>query len=137
MEKPSLAIGDCGVITVPHLQELLAALRRRGYLVVGPTLRDGAIVYDELNSTADLPVGWTDEQDGGTYRLKQRSDRALFGYAVGPHSWKKYLLPPAIRLWQAQRQGGNVQIVPEQGAPSKLAFIGVRSCELHAIAVQD
>jgi formate hydrogenlyase subunit 6/NADH:ubiquinone oxidoreductase subunit I len=137
MEKPSLAVGDRAVITVPQLQELLAALRRRGYLVVGPTLRDGAIVYDELDSTADLPVGWTDEQDGGTYRLKQRSDRALFGYAVGPHSWKKYLLPPAIRLWQAQRQGSNVQIVPEQEAPPKLAFIGVRSCELHAIAVQD
>ena len=137
MEKLSLAIGDRAVIAVPHLQELLAALHRRGYQVVGPTVRDGAIVYDELDSTADLPVGWTDEQDGGTYRLKKRPDQALFGYAVGPHSWKKYLLPPSLRLWQAQRQGSSVQIVPERETPPKLAFIGVRSCELHAIAVQD
>jgi formate hydrogenlyase subunit 6/NADH:ubiquinone oxidoreductase subunit I len=137
MEKRSLAIGDHAVIAVPHLQELLAALHRRGYQVVGPTIGDGAIVYDELDSTADLPVGWTDEQAGGTYRLKKRADQALFGYAVGPHSWKKYLLPPTLRLWQAQRQGSSVQIVPEREPPPKLAFIGVRSCELHAIAVQN
>ncbi len=137
MEKLSLTIGDHAVIAVPHLQELLAALHKRGYQVVGPTIGDGAIVYDELDTTADLPVGWTDEQDGGTYRLKKRPDQALFGYAVGPHSWKKYLLPPTVRLWQAQRQGSSVQIVPERETPPKLAFIGVRSCELHAIAVQD
>jgi sulfhydrogenase subunit beta (sulfur reductase) len=137
MEKLSLAIGDHAVFAVPHLQELLAALHRRGYQVVGPTVCDGAIVYDELDSIADLPVGWTDEQDGGTYRLKKRPDQALFGYAVGPHSWKKYLLPPSLRLWQAQRQGSSVQIVPERETPPKLAFIGVRACELHAIAVQD
>ena len=64
--------------------------------------------------------------DGGIYRLKKRPDQALFGYAVGPHSWKKYLLPPTLRLWQAQRRGDSVQIVPEQETPLKLAFIGVR-----------
>ena len=36
MEKLSLAIGDHAVIAVPHLQELLAALHRRGYQVVDP-----------------------------------------------------------------------------------------------------
>ena len=46
----------------------------------------GAIIYDEISSVADLPAGWTDEQDGGVYRLKKRGDGALFGYAVGPHS---------------------------------------------------
>jgi hypothetical protein len=30
-----------------------------------------------------------------------------------------------------------MQIVPELETPRKLAFIGVRSCELHAITVQD
>ena len=51
------------------LDELLGALRRRGFTPIGPTVRQGAIVYEELESAADLPAGWTDVQDGGTYRL--------------------------------------------------------------------
>jgi sulfhydrogenase subunit beta (sulfur reductase) len=47
-----------------NFQQLLEALTKRGYRVVGPTVRDGAIVYDTLSSTADLPSGWTDEQNG-------------------------------------------------------------------------
>lgn len=69
-----------------HLQALLDALAQRGYRVIGPTVRDGAIAYDELASVHDLPIGWTDEQDGGTYWLKRRNDEEVFGYVVGPHS---------------------------------------------------
>ncbi|MGH9679477.1 MAG: 4Fe-4S dicluster domain-containing protein, partial [Candidatus Acidiferrales bacterium] len=120
-----------------HLDQLFDALKGRGYQVIGPTVHDGAIVYDELSSTSDLPVGWTDEQEGGTYRLKRRGDAALFGYVVGPQSWKKFLHPPAVRLWQAKRSGKSFQLEEEKHAPSKMAFIGVRACELRAIAVQD
>jgi formate hydrogenlyase subunit 6/NADH:ubiquinone oxidoreductase subunit I len=94
-------------------------------------------VYDALESAADLPVGWTDEQEGGTYRLKKRDDQALFGYVVGPHSWKKFLHPPLRRLWQARRDGNGFQILEENPQAPRYAFIGVRSCELHAIAIQD
>lgn len=119
------------------LDALLSALKRRGFRPVGPVVRDGAIVYDELNSAADLPAGWTDEQDGGTYRLKKRTDEALFSYAVGPHSWKQFLHPPAVRLWHAQRNGKGFQVVAEPREAPRFAFIGVRACELHAIAIQD
>src|SRR5271167_2961711 len=128
---------DHVVLERESLQALFDALVRRGYKVLGPTLREGAIVYDEVTSTSDLPAGWTDEQDGGTYRLKKRDDEALFGYVVGPHSWKKFLFPPVVRLWQARRQGNSFQIEAEQHEPTKMAFIGVRSCELHALAIQD
>ena len=120
-----------------HLDQLLAALTKRGYEVVGPAVREGAIVYDRLHSSEDLPSGWTDEQDGGTYRLKRRQDAAVFGYAVGPHSWKKFLFPPAQRLWQAQRAERGFRVAPETEAPPRYALIGVRACELHAMAVQD
>ncbi len=122
----------------PALDGLLAALDRRGYTVVGPTVADGAIVYDELRSTADLPVGWTDEQDGGHYRLRRRDDEALFGYNVGPHSWKRYQLPPEVRLWRAQLGADGSLTELEQAAPGpRYAFVGVRSCELHAMAILD
>jgi sulfhydrogenase subunit beta (sulfur reductase) len=124
-------------LTRDGLQALLDALRRRGYRVVGPTLRDHAIVYDDILSLADLPEGWTDEQDGGRYRLTERADGALFGYAVGPHSWKRFLHPPMQRLWRAAHDGDDVSVAPEPVAPERFAFIGVRACELHAIAIQD
>jgi ferredoxin len=126
------------VISPAELGALIEALRARGYRVLGPTVRDGAIVYDELEQGDELPVGWTDRQDGATYRLERREDDARFGYAVGPHSWKQFLFPPRIRLWQAQRAGNGaieVEEEPLEGPP--LAFFGVRSCELHAIAIQD
>ena len=119
------------------LQALFDALRRRGYRVVGPTLRDGAILYDDIAEVADLPRGWTDEQDGGRYRLRRRGDDALFGYAVGPHSWKKFLHPPSRRLWSAERTERGVTVTPEPPAADRYAFIGVRACDLHAIAIQD
>jgi ferredoxin len=116
---------------------LFNALKRLGYRIVGPTVRDGAIVYDELSSVSDLPEGWSDEQQGGTYRLKRRADPALFGYAVGPHSWKKFLFPPALRLWSAEKREASFSVHAEPEKAPPLAFIGVRSCEIHAIAVQD
>jgi ferredoxin len=119
------------------LETLIKALQKRGYQILGPTVRDGAIVYDALDSATDLPEGWTDVQDAATYRLKRRNDAALFGYAVGPHSWKKYLHPPRERLWQAERRDGTMQITTERPKPQKLAFFGVRSCELRAIEIQD
>lgn len=120
------------------LDALLGGLRERGYEVVGPTVRDGAIVYDEVASTADLPAGWTDEQDGGRYRLARREDEALFGYAVGPHSWKRYLHPPELTLWRARRGAdGELEVSEEPPAAPRYAFVGVRSCELRAIEIQD
>jgi ferredoxin len=125
------------VIERDTLDVLFTALRQRNFRLLGPTVRDGAIVYDELASTAELPVGWTDTQDGGTYRLTRRDDAALFGYAVGPRSWKQFLHPPTLRLWQARREGHGFQVLPEPLETPRFAFIGVRSCELHAIAIQD
>jgi sulfhydrogenase subunit beta (sulfur reductase) len=119
------------------LQQIIDGLANRGYRVIGPTIRDRAIVYDDIASLADLPVGWSDEQEGGHYRLIRRDDDALFGYAVGPHSWKKFLHSPVQLLWRAERSTGGMRITPEPHAAERLAFIGIRSCELHAIAIQD
>ncbi len=134
---PSPHVDDQLVFQHDQFPHLLAALQERGYHVIGPTVRDRTIVYDTITSVADLPVGYTDEQEAGTYRLKKRADEALFGYAVGPHSWKKFLHPPVIRLWQAKRTEHGFQTIAEDHTSPKYAFIGVRSCELHAIAIQD
>jgi sulfhydrogenase subunit beta (sulfur reductase) len=123
------------VLAAADLDALFDALRVRGYRIVGPTVRDGVIAYAELVGADDLPAGWTDEQAPGSYRLARRDDDALFGYAVGPHSWKRELLPPRVRLWQARRDGLAIEEEPSESEPT--AFLGVRPCELAAIAVQD
>ena len=125
------------VIEPEALDGLLKALTGRGFRVVGPTVRDGAIVYEDLESAAELPIGWKDSQDAGTYRLERREDEARFGYAVGPHSWKQFLLPARIRLWRAKRTDEGFEVEEEPLEDTPLALIGVRACELHGIAIQD
>ncbi len=125
------------VIDRNGLEGLIAALSGRGYQVLGPTVRDDAIVYDEVGGIADLPEGWTDRQQPGRYQLERREDKALFGFVVGPQSWKKFLHPPVERLWQMKRDGNELSVIPEPAESPKFAFIGVRACEIHAIAIQD
>jgi ferredoxin len=125
------------VVGPDALEALVDVLRARGFRVLGPTVRDGAIVYDDLESAADLPVGWTEAQEAGTYRLERRDDDARFGFAVGPHSWKQFLFPARVRLWRARRQDGGFEVEEDGHDDAPLALIGVRSCELHAIEIQD
>ncbi|MBF6079572.1 hypothetical protein [Nocardia beijingensis] len=40
------------------LDRLVDVLREQGYRVIGPQVRDGALVLDELDSGVRLPAGW-------------------------------------------------------------------------------
>jgi formate hydrogenlyase subunit 6/NADH:ubiquinone oxidoreductase subunit I len=125
------------VLEANQLPKLMEALECKGYEVIGPTLGDGAIVYGNVESVKDLPAGWTDEQEPGRYRLKRCQDQSLFGYGLGPESWKKYLHPAEVRLWSAEREGGLFRILNNEVQSPRYAFLGVRACELAAIALQD
>ena len=50
------------ILGADQLGRFIEVVARKGYQVIGPTLRDGAIVYSEVHSLEDLPQGWTDEQ---------------------------------------------------------------------------
>ncbi|MGV7221957.1 MAG: 4Fe-4S dicluster domain-containing protein [Nitrospinales bacterium] len=130
MNKPT-------VINKDGLNQLIKILLHKGFDLIGPTVQDEAIVYDRVLSIEDLPEGWTDEQEGGMYRIKKNSDKTLFGYNLGPHSWKQFLHPPVRKLWQANKDGLDFDILPEKTTNKKYAFLGARSCELSAIAIQD
>ena len=120
-----------------HFQQLLDLLWSEGYRVLGPTIRQEAVVYDELRTADDLPRGWTDEQSGGRYRLKRRQDDAWFGYVIGPQSWKQFLFPPNVAVAEAHKEGGGWQMSDASDDEPPYAFIGMRACELAAVAVQD
>jgi len=126
------------VLDVDGLDALLARLREATDRVIGPVARDGAVVYEDIGGVDDLPRGIVDEQGPGHYRIEHRDDEQRFGYAVGPHSWKRYLFPPSIELMRARRTDDGAFAVDPAPAPTgTLAFVGARACELHAIAIQD
>jgi ferredoxin len=117
---------------------LVQTLRDEGYRVVGPTVRDGAIVLEEIASAAELPHGWTALHEAATYWVERREDDAVFGWAVGPHSWKQEFMPSRVRLWRAAAANGEAPAIEEEPPPERpLALLGARSCDLHAIAIQD
>ncbi len=118
------------------LDLLIQKLWSVGYTVVGPTVSQEAIVLDELRTARHLPVGWTDEQEAGVYRLTRAAEDWYFGYNVGPHSWKKYLFPPRLTLYEVESRDGSLGFHRKDSAP-RYAFLGVRPCDLRAIEIED
>ena len=120
------------------LQALIDALRRRGWTVLGPTVRDGAIVNARVRAVADLPVGWGDDQDAAHYRLRRRDDGAVFGFASGAQSAKPVFFPTEEVLWRGRRTADGFEAeAADPAGDGPYALLGVRSCDLHAVGIQD
>ena len=133
----SPAVPDRATLSRGDFARLLRVLQEDGYKLVGPTVRGGAIVNEAIDGIDDLPQGWTEAQEGGTYRLQRRGDAALFGYSVGPQSYKPFFFASTVSLWRARRQDGSFKILERTRNMPRLALVGARSCDLHAIAIQD
>lgn len=125
------------VVQLEHFGSLFEILQQQGYRTIAPTVEDNAIVYSPLDSAGEMPVGIIEHQAGGSYRLEQTDRKTLFGYVVGPQSWKRYLNPPTRELFKVSRYKKGFEIEPQGEEDTPMAFIGVRSCELAAIKIQD
>jgi ferredoxin len=136
---PETALHAPRLIAAEGLGHLYQALVAAGYRVIGPAVQDGAIVLRELSSAAELPFGWSVRLEPGGYQLRRRDDEAAFGHSAGPQSWKRFLHPPRERLWSAARTPDGFELSDEAdyGEPPAYAFLGVRPCDLRAIAIQD
>ena len=132
-----MPVAEAAVIDPGALDELVRALRVAGVFVFSAHGARGGDRLRRAGFGRPAPIGWTDEQATGRYRLERRDDEARFGFAVGPHSWKQFLLPPRLRLWRARRATRAFEVEPEPTDDTPLAFFGVRACELHGIAIQD
>ena len=134
--------GSVRLMEASALEALFTSLDEAGYRVIGPTVRDGAIVLGELAAAGDLPFGWGVRLEPGGYRLRRRDDTAAFGHSAGHGSWKQFLHTPREKLWSASLAEGGFEI-DKAGSDSgpdpepRLAFFGVRPCDLRAIQIQD
>ncbi len=125
------------ILDLEGLQALVDTLSGRGYRVMGPTLRDGALVMAEISSLDDLPQGIGDEQEAGRYRTNDRQDDALFGFAATAASAKSVLFPADERLWRGVRSGSEFDVSPADSEDVPVALIGIRGCDLAAVRIHD
>lgn len=129
--------GGTLVMNVDALPRLHSALCSAGYRVIGPVVRDDAIILGELESAGDLPFGWGVELAPGGYRIRQRADSAAFGHSAGAQSWKQFLHPPRDKVWSARRVDDGFEVEAAAEPVPRFAFFGVRPCDLRAIQIQD
>ena len=130
-------VGDDAVIDRHGFDVLIEVLRGRGLRTMGPIVRDGAIVHGELATTADLPEGWHDHTEPGKYRLTHDGSSELFGWAVGPASWKSEFFLPAETVWRATVEEGEVALSDPRDEGLPVAVIGARPCEVAALGTLD
>jgi len=125
------------VLAKPRLQDLLDALGQRGFRVLGPTVADGAVLWDEVRRLSDFPVGRREQQQPGRYRLEPGIDGEIFGVVNGPGSLKPAFFAPDEPLLEIERERKGFRVREVVPAPTRLAFVGVRACDLAALAIQD
>jgi len=116
---------------------LLELLSEGGRTIIGPSIRDGALVLAEIASVDDLPAGWQDEQAPGRYRLTDGHGERMFDVVNGPMSWKQHTFPARQAVARMRRDESGVSFEAISPDPPRLAFLGVRACELAALGVHD
>lgn len=125
------------VVAAEGLDDLIAAFRAEERMVIGPVVRDGVITHDVIESASELPIGWTEDQEGGRYRLAPTGTDERFAFSSPSTSWKRYLYPERTLLLRAKRTNGTVEILPAEPDVPSVVFFGIRSCDLAALGILD
>lgn len=127
-----------GFLPRPRAQALIDGLQGAGYRVLGPRVQDAVVALGEIRRLDDLTAGLRESQAPGSYRLETGADRRWFGWTVGPQALKPLLFPPREVLWRAVRdEGGGLRFEPPERTAPAVAVVGVRACDLAALALLD
>jgi sulfhydrogenase subunit beta (sulfur reductase) len=119
------------------LQSLFSELSKRGYLLLGPRIREGGLVYDKVETVDELPRGWVSEQESATFSLHRTDSRAFFGITHSMSGWNRYLYPSSVTLYKTHRDNQRFSVEEVEDQSGKVALIGVRPCDLEAIKKYD
>lgn len=129
MDKHFLARAD--------LAQLHQALLDAGYRVIGPQVQHGAIIFDTLSDISQLPWGRTQQSGPGSYTIVDSGRERCFDWNTGPQAFKPWLFRPTELLWTGQETDEGIVFTQAPLSATPLAFLGVRSCDLAALALQD
>ncbi|MBR9883081.1 MAG: sulfite reductase subunit A [Oceanospirillales bacterium] len=131
-------MGTPGFLPIERFQSLIDTLTDDGFRCVAPQVRDGAILYDTLTGVQQLPKGVHQEQSNGRYRLHNTDSPRYFSWANGPQAIKPLTFAPREDLWYAEvNSDGNLKFYQAPTESEPVAVIGVRACDLAALALQD
>ncbi|HTW88130.1 MAG TPA: 4Fe-4S dicluster domain-containing protein [Candidatus Binataceae bacterium] len=119
------------------LGDLIAILWSEGFKVLGPVVRDGAVAFDEVRKVSDLATGIRDAQEPGRYRLVPGTSGEIFEVVNGAGSLKPFFFAADETLLEVTREQRGFKVTEVVPAAPRLAFIGVRACDLAALAIQD
>jgi ferredoxin len=124
---------------LPHdgLEDLVALLTARGYTIIAPVLRDEVVRLAPIKDVGQLARGVRDLQEAGSYAIEPGEQGLMFEYAGSPDSPKRFLFPPAQRLYQLHVEGEHFVLDEGPPPPPKLAFLGMRPCDLASVQVFD
>lgn len=125
------------VVGPSEIGQMIERLRADGRTVIAPTIVDGTLVPAEIETAADLPIGWTDEQGPGRYRVRATGTPEWFASSSPSDSWKRYLSPPETLLIRSKRVGDALSVDAAPIDAPAYAFVGIRSCDLAAIEALD
>ncbi|MCF6217246.1 MAG: 4Fe-4S dicluster domain-containing protein [Gammaproteobacteria bacterium] len=120
-----------------RFQSLIDVLTKQGYACIGPRVQNGGIMLAPLNHATELPWGVQDEQGPAHYRLLEGDKKRAFAWSNSPSSLKPFLFKQQETLWHASRdEEGRYKFDPVIES-QRQALIGIRPCDLAAMAIQD
>ncbi len=121
-----------------ELHQLFDLLTRQGYDILGPQIKEGAILFRPLTSPDQLPKGVEQIQTPGHYRLESTGGLRQFSWANGPQALKPLIFKPRETLWRSELQpDGSLRFEQSPTTTLPTAVLGVRACDLAALALQD
>lgn len=120
-----------------QFQSLFDVLHRQNYKIIGPVIQDGAIVFAPVNNVSQLAFGVIDTQQPGSYKLIPSDNDRYFEWVCGPQALKPLLFKPHQPLWTCRADDQQLSFKQHSAEAEALAVIGVRACDLSALALQD
>lgn len=140
MPKKYPEIGSNITISKPHLDTIFTTLSGLDYQLEGPQVQDYTVVLGPIENRADLPKGYSSQEEPGKYTLSFNNQENYFNVTSGPHTWKKYFFPPNVQqmVFRKDPDHPNSWITESSaGEVPRYALIGVRPCDLAGIQIQD
>ena len=128
---------DPGLLCRKDFPKLVDSLKKHGYKVLSPVIRDEVLQWEQIQKIEDLPIGWRDHQRPGQYRLEQTQSGHYFDVVLGPESLKRHTFAPRESLLVLERGKKTFSAQPVIPQSEKTAFLGVRACDLAGLAIQD
>ncbi len=128
---------DWWVMRAGDLHRFISLLKSEFDEVIGPVAVDGVIRLRPIESADDLPTGFTEQQETGSYRLLETGTSLRFSYGLGPDSLKSIVHPPRSPVWTMRRHDGTLIVDQALHGTTTRAVIGARACDLRALDILE